>query len=365
MRKRPPPPQEDSDESSSEEEIRSPGRSTRATSRLEPEPQREPTPEPNNDAVPPDVEERLPLEVLLSAAEEGDHAGVVEFLKRPDAHLLINKYGYARRIVWSNWEDAIRGNVEWGHPETLTMYRGDTALRYASFHGYLNIVETLLAAGAVPALRNDDAKSSLQLAEAGKELQKVKNSSKMDSRDVPQGDPAERSEVIRVLKAACATQWLVVGCTERQSVHLNGRIADVVGVSDQDPTLRLVVVNDSQPTRARPYYEKSAVTSAFLTTSQLLKLPPPPPPAKSWPGDARFTGLPKTAEAAHSAAAAASSRRNDKRKVAAGPSQPPPHERDAVSPPPALRPSPSTEGVVSPPMQRTPRTGTRRTSCEV
>ena len=40
--------------------------------------------------------EREPLEVLLTASEEGDLDAVVDFLKRPDAKLLINMHGFAR-----------------------------------------------------------------------------------------------------------------------------------------------------------------------------------------------------------------------------------------------------------------------------
>ena len=102
--------------------------------------------------------------MLLSASEEGDLPTVLECLRRPDAKVLVNLHGHARNIVRER--DPETGlPSEWGHPEALTCYRGDTALRYAAFHGYAGIVRALLMAGAVPGLRNDDAKGALALSE--------------------------------------------------------------------------------------------------------------------------------------------------------------------------------------------------------
>ena len=108
--------------------------------------------------------EREPLEILLSASEEGDLAGVHESLERPDAAILVNLSGHARNIVRQFDVESGRPS-EWGHPESLTCYRGDTALGYAAFHGYVAVVQALLAAGSVPGLRNDECKSALALAE--------------------------------------------------------------------------------------------------------------------------------------------------------------------------------------------------------
>lgn len=174
----------------------------------------------------------------------------------------------------------------WGHPESLTVYRGDTALRYAAFHGFLAIVEALLAAGALPGLRNDDAKSALTLAELGAKLTLKKYAKKLLPADLPKGDPSERPAVIAALKAALTRQWLVTGCVGRNAV-LNGRIAEVVGATPDGQ--RLSIVKDTAPTPERPWFEKSAAISVYLTPKNLLLLQPPPPPAKAWPPGARFT----------------------------------------------------------------------------
>lgn len=107
---------------------------------------------------------REPLEILLSASEEGDLATVQECLERPDAMLLVNLHGHARNILLECDADSGRPS-EWGHPESLTCYRGDTALGYAAFHGYPAIVRALLVAGSVAALRNDVCQTALALAE--------------------------------------------------------------------------------------------------------------------------------------------------------------------------------------------------------
>lgn len=122
-------------------------------------------------------------------------------------------------------------------------------------------------------------------AQLGADLLKKKHAKRLAAVDLPRGDPAERSEVLRMLKEVTRQQYVIVGCKPT----LDGRIAQVVRV-DADGQ-RQVIINDAAPSEDRPYYEKSAVTSAFLQSKQLRPLPAPPPPAKAWPLDTRFTGL--------------------------------------------------------------------------
>lgn len=223
--------------------------------------------------------------MLLDACEEGDYVAVMACLQQPDAHLHLNLHGYARNVVAARCPDT--GAIEqWGHPEALTNYRGDTPLRYAAFHGFARIVEALLAAGALPVLRNDDAKGAIDLAEYGRDLLKKKGKEAPLPADLPRGDPEERTEVIQMLREALEHQWVVINCTERPD--FNGRIAQLVAATNDGR--RLGIINDAAATASRPYYEKSAVTSAYLWPEQLMKIPPPPPGAKmkAWPLDARF-----------------------------------------------------------------------------
>ena len=225
---------------------------------------------------------RSPLEVLLSASEEGDYDTVVDCLRAPGADILINLRGFARGVVTEY--DANDAPVEWGHPEALTCYvDGDYALGYAAFHGHVRIVRALLEAGALPGLRNSDAKSALALAELGTSLSTKKQQRKLAPADVPRVTAsAERAEVVRMLKLAVMQQTIV----ENASATLDGRIAQVVSVGVDG--MRLVIINDAAPSPGKPFYEKSAVTSAFLLPSQLLTIRPPPPPAKAWPLEMRF-----------------------------------------------------------------------------
>lgn len=234
---------------------------------------------------------RSPHETLLDACEEGEYDAVMACLQQPDVDMYINLHGYARNVVAARCPET-GAVLEWGHPEALTAYRGDTPLRYAAFHGYARIVEALLAAGAVPSLRNDDAKGAKDLAELGGSLMTKKKSKEVlaaqgpakEVLDLPRGDAAERAEVVQMLKEALAAQWVIIN----YSATLNGRVAQVVGVM-QDGR-RLCIINDAAASAHRPYYEKSAVTSAYLWQDNLLKIPPPPPSAKlrAWPLDARF-----------------------------------------------------------------------------
>ena len=75
---------------------------------------------------------RSPHEVLLDASEEGLFEIIEESLRRPDIEAYLNLSGVARHVEST------------GHPETLTWSRSETALRYASFHGYSRIVKSLL-----------------------------------------------------------------------------------------------------------------------------------------------------------------------------------------------------------------------------
>ena len=240
------------------------------------------------------ITERTPLERLLSASEEGELATVLQILEEEPVEPLINLHGHARRVAPHMPKSG--PITKWGHPEALTCYRGDTALRYAAFHGYLGIVKALLKAGALPRLRNDDAKGALNLAELGAKLTLKTHAKKLTAADLPRGDPAERKEVIALLKRACAQQYIVIGCTGRNA-KFNGRVCELVAITDAGQ--RLAVIRDCQPTEERPYFEKSASCCVYLDKAQTLALPPPPPPMTVWPADARFTGLPGEVPAAH------------------------------------------------------------------
>ena len=161
------------------------------------------------------------------------------------------------------------------------MRTGDTALRFAAFHGYVEIVHALLEAGAIPSLRNDEAHSALALAKAGLKILN-KRGTKGDKLILPEdkprcGDPDQLAEVIRLLEHAERQQWVIVNVTDRP--YLNGRIGQRVRVMEDRV---LVIVDDSEPGPHRPYFEKGAVRSARLLPSQ-LRLRPPPPPLREWP----------------------------------------------------------------------------------
>lgn len=257
-------------------------------------------------------------EQLLDACEEGDVARVRACLAEPDVDRYLNLDGVARGIVVMRCPKS-GGTLDWGHPELLACGRGDTPLRYASFHGYLTIVKLLLEAGAVPGLRNVECKSALALAqEAGgllrrfeeqqkalkekheqqqlrdlalkegrepppKEEKKQRVRSSILAIDLPRGDPAEHAEVVRVLEAATAQQWLVVNYHRPE---INGRIAQITSVAADG--LRCAIIDDAEASKERPFYLKSAVRSATLTQSQLRKVLPPKPPLQTWPLNARF-----------------------------------------------------------------------------
>lgn len=131
------------------------------------------------------------------------------------------------------------------------------------------------------------------------------------------GDPDERNLVIEMLEDANAQQWVVVNHPKQE---LNGRIAQICSISADG--LRGAIIEDAEPTKERPYYEKSAVRGASLRPDQLRKVscrpvssrssiglhpwhvaddvmqlyrcacdsqvPPPPLPLKQWPLGARF-----------------------------------------------------------------------------
>jgi len=246
-------------------------------------------------------------EQLLDACEEGDLSRVKACLALPDVDAYLNLTGIARNIVVVRDPKTGR-TLDWGHPELLACGRGDTPLRYAAFHGYLQIVKWLLDAGAVPSLRNDDCRSALDLAkDAAKLMRRYEEQQKKETlaaqaqleegepkakrprkdgilaADLPRGDPAESGETIRMLEAATAQQWIVVNY---HKAELNGRIAQISSIRPDG--LRCAIVDDAEASAGRPFYLKSAVRSATLRQGQLRKVPPPKPPLKTWPLNARF-----------------------------------------------------------------------------
>ena len=193
---------------------------------------------------------RSPHEMLLDACEEGDYVAVMACLQQPDAHLHLNLHGYARNVVAARCPDT--GAIEqWGHPEALTTTVATRHRRYAAFHGFARIVEALLAAGALPVLRNDDAKGAIDLVEYGRITQEEGQGGAPLPADLPRGDPEERTEVIQMLQEALEHQ-VVINCTERPD--FNGRIAQFVAATNDGR--RLGIINDAA-TASRPYYEKS------------------------------------------------------------------------------------------------------------
>jgi hypothetical protein len=124
---------------------------------------------------------------LLDACEEGDFEVVMRCLARPGVSAYLNSNGIARGIVRVYDDKGV--TLDWGHPELLACGRGDTALRFAAFHGYANIVEALLEAGAIPGLRNDEANSALALAKAGLKMLNKKPGSKSDKLILPEDKP--------------------------------------------------------------------------------------------------------------------------------------------------------------------------------
>ena len=220
-------------------------------------------------------------EQLLDACEEGDLDTVKRCLLRPGVSAYLNQNGFARGIKRVLCETT-GATLDWGHPELLACGRGDTALRFAAFHGYVEIVHALLEAGAIPSLRNDEAHSALALAKAGLKILN-KRGTKGDKLILPEdkprcGDPDQLAEVIRLLEHAERQQWVIVNVTDRP--YLNGRIGQRVRVMEDRV---LVIVDDSEPGPHRPYFEKGAVRSARLLPSQLRRLKPPPPPLREWP----------------------------------------------------------------------------------
>jgi hypothetical protein len=239
-----------------------------------------PTRNPKSSAV------RTHHEQLLDACEEGNTEAVLRCLARPGVSAYLNSNGIARGIV--RVFDDKGATLDWGHPELLACGRGDTALRFAAFHGYAKIVEALLEAGAIPGLRNDEANSALALAKAGLKMLSRKPGSKSDKLILPEdkprcGDAAQQTEVIRLLEQAERQQWVIVDVHDRP--YLNGRIGQRVRVMDDKV---LVVVDDAEAGPHRPYYEKGAVRTAKLLPSQLKRLKPPPSPQKEWPLSQRW-----------------------------------------------------------------------------
>ena len=233
-------------------------------------PSQEVLPVPEAENNPEQEQPRTPHEQLLDACEEGDLEAVKRNLERPDADTYVNLQAFARGVRRKEF------------PEVFAWGRGDTALRYAAFHGYHAIVQALLDAGAVPGLRNDEAKHALGLLEAGTHILGKKRT---DPRHLPRGDSAERADVAKLLEVAMAQQWIVKNGPI--GADLDGRIAQVVGVG-QDGR-RLAIIRDAEPSSRRPYYQAEAVRSVYLKPRQLCRAPRPPPSATAWPLDARFT----------------------------------------------------------------------------
>ena len=78
----------------------------------------------------------------------------------------------------------------------------------------------------------------------------------------PQPQPTIASRGASTPPAGRAASACAVGSCKPS---LDGRVAQIVGVYKD--AQRLCIINDSLPSEARPYYEKSAVTSAVLQPS--------------------------------------------------------------------------------------------------
>ena len=212
-------------------------------------------------------------ERLLDAADEGDLEALKTCLRDPEVDACLNLAGWARSVTPK------------GHPETLAWGRGETALRIAAFHSHKTIVSALLEAGAVPGLRNDDAKHAQALCEEGSRLlAKKRRSQHVDESDLPRNqDQAERDDVWWLLGTAMEQQWIIRGS---HVAGLDGRIAQIVNVGRDGR--RLAIIKDQEPSARRPYYEAQAVRSVYLRPTQLCRAPPPPDGKKQWPLEARF-----------------------------------------------------------------------------
>ena len=95
----------------------------------------------SHNAVVPSV--RSLHERLLDACEEGDEEIATRLLAMPSVRRNVDVIGVARRIVYVRCPRTGR-TCDWGHPGLLANGRGDTALRYAAYHGYAKIVAALL-----------------------------------------------------------------------------------------------------------------------------------------------------------------------------------------------------------------------------
>ena len=200
-----------------------------------------------------------PHEQLLDASEEGDLEGVLHCLRSPDSDIYLNLNGIARGIVYVKCPET-GATLDWGHPEKLACGRGDTALRYASFHGYAPIVAALLDAGAVPGLRNDEANSALALAQCALGMVKAaaaKRAKATPVEDMPRGTAEGLTETIKLLEEASRLQWVIVNYRDPSLV---GRIAQVA--SDE---LATAITATSRPPRPSP------------TSPTSLDRPPPDP----------------------------------------------------------------------------------------
>lgn len=149
---------------------------------------------------------------LRNAAQEGDTAAAFECIAEAKdwggggTHPAINACG------------AARGGT-----------RNATPLRFAAFHGYLDIVRALLEAGAIATLREvnangedcHDEKDALELARVG------------NARKGARGDPASRYAVVSALDGASAKErFELTGVTDPARQHLNGLEVDVRGVNE-------------------------------------------------------------------------------------------------------------------------------------
>ena len=152
---------------------------------------------------------------LLDACEEGDVDALKACLQQPGVDSYLNLAGWARGVTPK------------AHPEALAWGRGETCLRVAAFHGHRKVVKLLLEAGAVPSLRNDEAKNAQQLSEVGSQLLAKRH--RVADEDLPRvQDQKERDETWWLLKAAMAQQWIV---RDSLVAGLDGRIAQIVNVS--------------------------------------------------------------------------------------------------------------------------------------